>query len=408
MLQILRTMTIRTRLAASYVPALLAILLPAVLVYSSLRTLEELEQMREVFLRNRTAAIAARLETLSEGGREQIQALVADEPGILAIEVVDSPGDPELQRLWQGEELFRTEMVTSGTNQIFRAHLPFHQKSGEMRLARIDLDARTADFLLVHARHNVAFASISGAALLILTGYVFWSLRRHAAQEKRQLELTHLAHLGKLAAILAHEIRTPLATIKGFTQLALEQSGSQLRPILEPVVSETLRLERLVGDLLLFGRPPQPAFVECGWHDITPLLTDATGKLTVDTGPAIRLRTDPGLLRQVLSNLIRNSCEAMADDPAGWVKVSAVATGRDLLIAVEDNGPGIPDAQRGKVFESFYTTKSFGTGLGLPIARSLTGALGGVFTLTPRNGGGMRAEVLLREAVSDQNSGVNP
>jgi signal transduction histidine kinase len=389
-------MKLFARLSPRYAPAILAILVPAVLVYSSVRTFRELDQMKSVFLRNRSAAIAAQLETLDTPDSQAIEALVDSEPGVLAIRVVSSPGDPSLADLWRGRELFRTEMVRENGLQVFRALVPFHA-GGQLRIAAIDIDASSADFLLVHARHNVITSTVSGIVVVLLCGYALWSMRRAAQQEKTRLELAHLAHLGKMSAVLAHEIRTPLGTIKGFTQLALEKADRGIQAMLEPVLTETERLERLVGDLLLYGRPPKPAPAECSWEAIIPVLGQFGPHVTIDRSP-VALRTDARMLGQVVSNMIRNASDAVSATPGGRVDVLIREDGSDVVITVEDNGPGIPQEQLGKVFEAFYTTKSFGTGLGLPISRSLIAALGGSLSLAPRPGGGLRVEIRLPAA----------
>jgi two-component system sensor histidine kinase HydH len=389
-------MKLHRSVASPYVPALLAILLPVILVYSSVRTFHELDQMKSVFLRNRSAAIAARLETLKATSDEELRVFGESEPGLIRVRVMTSPGDPTLADLWNGRELFRTEEVRENSIRIFRSFIPFHG-DGQLRIAQIDLDAATADFLLVHARHNVLIATVSSGVIVVLAAYALWSLRRAAAEEKHDLELTHLAHLGKMSAVLAHEIRTPLATIKGFTQLALEQADRSVRTMLEPVIDEAQRLERLVSDLLLYGRPPAPAFRDCSWDEIASSLAAFNGCVTVEPA-TLRFRTDPDLLRHVLGNLVRNSVEAANAGGETKVNVAASLTPDEVVVAVEDNGPGIPEGTMDKVFESFYTTKSFGTGLGLPIARSLTAALGGQLLLRVRKGGGTRAEVHLPAA----------
>jgi signal transduction histidine kinase len=389
-------MKLHRSLAPRYVPALLAMLLPVILVYSSVRTFYELDQMKSVFLRNRSAAIAARLETLKGTSDEDFRGFSENESGLIRIRVVSQPGDPILADLWNGRELFRTQDVHENSTRIFRCYIPFHG-DGQLRIAQIDLDAAAADFLLVHARHNVLIAMVSSGVIVLLAAYALWSLGRAAAEEKRHLELTHLAHLGKMSAVLAHEIRTPLATIKGFTQLALEQSSGSVRTMLEPVIDETQRLERLVSDLLLYGRPPAPALRDCSWDEIASGL--ASSGAFVNVQPAkLHFRTDPDLLRHVLGNLVRNSVEAAIAGSEAIVNIAASLAHDEVVIAVEDNGPGIPEDTMERVFESFYTTKSFGTGLGLPIARSLTAALGGKLVLRPRDGGGTRAEVRLPAA----------
>jgi signal transduction histidine kinase len=354
--------------------------------------------MQEVYLRNHTAAIAARLETLAS--REEARALAEEEPGVLELRVLEQAETPGLRDLWSGKELFRAEMVHDGGYEIFRAYVPFHEK-GMLRVARIDLDAASADFLLAHARHNVVTSAVSGLFMVLLAGYALLAMRRLAAEEKHRLELGHLAHLGKMAAVLAHEIRNPLGTIKGFTQLALENASDNIRPMLVPLLSETQRLERLVTDLLLYGRPPQPVKSVCTWQEVTASLRGLPETVHID-GTSLRFRSDAEMLRHVLANLIRNATEAVGADAGGSVRVSAAAAGKTVVLAVEDNGPGIPEGYRDKVFESFFTTKSFGTGLGLSICRSLTEALGGTLELKRGAEGGVRAEVRLPGALIEE------
>jgi signal transduction histidine kinase len=170
--------------------------------------------------------------------------------------------------------------------------------------------------------------------------------------------------------------------------------------MLEPVVDETQRLERLVSDLLLYGRPPAPAFRDCSWNQIASSLPNIGPSVRIDPA-AISFRTDPDLLSHVLSNLIRNAVEAVGPGQQAEVHVCATLSAGEVIIAVEDNGPGIPERAKSKVFESFYTTKSFGTGLGLPIARSLTVALGGQLELRGVQRG-TRAEVRLPAACAPE------
>jgi two-component system sensor histidine kinase HydH len=382
-------MKLHRSLVPRYATALLAMLLPFILVYSSLRTFRELDRMKSVFLRNRSAAIAARLETLQGTNPDKLQEFAENEPGLLDLRIISQPGDPGLADLWNGRQLFRTDEVSEHGKRIFRSCIPFHS-GGQLRIAQIDLDAASADFLLLHARHNILIATVSSGVIVLLAGYALWLIRRAAAEEKKHLELAHLAHLGEMSAVLAHEIRTPLATIKGFTQLALEQAAGAVRPMLEPVLDETQRLERLVSDLLLYGRPPAPSVRESSWDEIAAPLA-ALGTVVSIEPASVRFSTDPDLLRHVLGNLIKNAVEA----GAACVNATARMDGDALVITVEDNGPGIPADSLDKVFESFFTTKAFGTGLGLSIAKSLTAALGGTLALSARDSRGISAEVRL-------------
>jgi signal transduction histidine kinase len=289
-----------------------------ILLLSSVRTLQELDVQKALYLRNRVAMLAGRLENLraSETGSAAFEQLSEDEPSLMDLELIEpgKTGDaPLLQPIWNGQELFRTGFIQEGKQPVYRAYVPFHSSEG-LRIARIDLDGRAADFLVVHARHNVMVASLGAVVLVVLSLYGIWATRRAAMLEMQRLELEHLAHLGKMAAVLAHEIRNPLGTIKGFAQLAGEKTDATVRPLLEPILSETGRLEGLVNDLLLYGRPPAPSVRMAKWKEtLGPLrghaqqIIGARDIRFVPDDPGIQWETDPHLLQEALLNLIRNA-----------------------------------------------------------------------------------------------------
>ena len=228
-----------------------------------------------------------------------------------------------------------------------------------------------------------------------------------------------LATLGQLAAQLAHEIGTPLSSVSGHLQLALLQRDLQpaLRDRLEVGSREIERISRIVRDYLDSTRPLEP---ERKATDLPRLLDEAI-ELTraVNRQGARRVRvtrefdagsqalrgliTDPGLLQQILVNLLTNAIDAVVGSggtpsggtPAGQsqegrVTLTARAEEDHVLITVSDTGHGIPDDDLSRIFEPFYTTKGRGkgTGLGLAICRQLTAALGGTISVesTPNRG----------------------
>jgi signal transduction histidine kinase len=138
---------------------------------------------------------------------------------------------------------------------------------------RLGMDSADADFIRRQARIQLA---VSGMAIILMIGLSYYFLRtlqRFVALQAREDAERHLLSLGTMAATLAHEIRNPLGAMKGLTQLAQEglPGSHSAQPLMNTVVSEAERLERLVTDLLTFARPPQPQFVR---FDVAGLLAD--------------------------------------------------------------------------------------------------------------------------------------
>lgn len=381
--------------------------LPCVLLFTSLRTLEELDHQKEVYLRERVAEIAGALETHAAEPDPTLPLLEA-EPNLRDLVIIDRDSalgrEPLLQPIWQGQELYHTEMTASEGRDIYRAYVPFHGPQG-LRIAQIDLDGNAADFLLVHARHNVFVSGLGGVVLIGLSLYAVWLARRSSALERRQAVLEHLARLGRLAATLAHEIRNPLGTIKGFTQLAVERADSQTAGLLNSALRETQRLERLVSDLLTYGRPPQPTKRAVFWPEIADEIEQHVRTLSggrpirtlIEKDP-VSFTTDPDFLRQILLNALRNALDAVKEEPAPEIGISVLVSKGRLTITLRDNGPGIAPELAGKVFEPFFSTKAFGTGLGLAISEQLAQLLDGNFEVRNRTPHGVEVVLTLPNA----------
>ncbi|HTB61531.1 MAG TPA: HAMP domain-containing sensor histidine kinase, partial [Polyangia bacterium] len=215
-----------------------------------------------------------------------------------------------------------------------------------------------------------------------------------------------LATLGQLAAQLAHEIGTPLSSVSGHIQLALLQRDlpAVLRERLDVSAREIERISKIVRDYLDSTRPLEP---ERSPTAIPKLLEEAV-ELVQGVAPGKRvavtwrvdaalgeLVTDPGLLRQIVVNLVANALDAV--DKNGRIEIAARPVDDDVLISVRDTGHGIPPDDLRRIFEPFYTTKGRGkgTGLGLAICRQLTAALGGAISVESAPGKGSTFTVRL-------------
>jgi two-component system sensor histidine kinase HydH len=215
------------------------------------------------------------------------------------------------------------------------------------------------------------------------------SLRREIARSQR------LASVGRLAAGVAHEIRNPLSSIKGFATYFKERypEAPQDQKTADIMISEVDRLNRVVGQLLEFARPvpvsPRLTSLRDLVDDSVRLIEQKAKEkqITVKTIINARLEQamiDPDRINQVLLNIYLNAVESM--DPAGElaVELSADAEGRHLEMKVSDTGCGIPVEHVSRIFDPYFTTKSTGTGLGLAIAHNTVEAMGGKINVSSR------------------------
>jgi two-component system sensor histidine kinase HydH len=363
--------------------------LPALLVAASIRSYRAIGDMREVFLRHRAAMMAYQLE-IAPSGPDAIEELKAHEPDLDGIAIFPAP-------LASGPEAARVNAVFDGVilydaveaGPLYRVYLPVHRPN--LSVARVDISTSAADFLVRDGRRNLLLAVAAASGSLLLLG-------AYLVAARRRLERERLAELGEMSAVLAHEIRNPLGTIKGYAQLARERSTGLAAELLDPVVRETERLENLVRNLLLFARPAriEPAAVR--WSELVPRLepVGAPVRLHMQAPLDLTFKADPHALLQILTNLIRNAVEATGGD--GEIQVRARREGRHIVIEVEDDGPGLSPAAREHLFQPFFTTKTSGTGLGLAVSRRLAAQLGGKLELETAEPHGVRAVLTLPAA----------
>ena len=225
--------------------------------------------------------------------------------------------------------------------------------------------------------------------------------------ERQLREQTALARLGEMAAVVAHEVKNPLAGIRGDIQVigGRPPADSTDRRMAGEIVSRIDALSALMKDLLLFARPPEPR----------PQLTDVTHLMTATadllrTDPALRevavhvdgeappVMADGSLLQIVFHNLLVNGAQAMHG--RGDIRVSIDHAQARCRIVIADTGPGIPADIRDKVFSPFFTTKARGSGLGLPTCRRLVEAHHGTIGVDCPPTGGTTVTISLPAAAA--------
>ena len=214
-----------------------------------------------------------------------------------------------------------------------------------------------------------------------------------------------LAHLGQLAAVVAHEVRNPLAGLRASLQvLDGRVADVRDRDVIAVMIQRIDGLNDKLNDLLLYARPKPPRVQAL---DIGPVFREAASSAMAATGyagPPLDFETirawvlaDADMLRAALLNLLINACQAGGN---AAIDVGASVERNVCRISIADRGPGIPEHIRERVFEPFFTTRATGTGLGLAIVRRLVESQEGTVTLRERDGGGMVAEVTLPLATS--------
>lgn len=228
---------------------------------------------------------------------------------------------------------------------------------------------------------------------------------RIAALHRQDIERAQqLATVGELASGIAHEIKNPVVGISNGLDLVLRRTND---PALEPITSEMKRqlhrIEGAVRDLLTFARPRRP---DVGPVDPVQVVQRAVSLVDPVAGrqrvrivlrstdrPLPLIFADADLLQQALVNLLMNALQASPS--GGEVVVMSGGESRGVWITIQDQGPGIPEADLEQIFKPFFTTRHSGTGLGLPISRGIIEQHGGRLTVESGPGGGARFTVTL-------------
>ncbi|WP_240548364.1 ATP-binding protein [Paenibacillus lignilyticus] len=218
-----------------------------------------------------------------------------------------------------------------------------------------------------------------------------------------------LAMIGQIAAGAAHEIRNPLTAIRGFLQMfrktMIEREMNKEKEYTDIMLGELDRINHLVGEFLLLSKPKEvmTSSVQVGsvLRDIMPVVASEALLHNVNVIwdeelELPRVLADAEMLKQVFLNLCKNGIEAMSAGGTLTVRGSVVKAGRksQLLIEIEDTGPGIPPGLIDKIFDPFVTTKQNGTGLGLSVCQRILHDFGGSITAADKQTGALLQVVL--------------
>lgn len=346
---------------------------------------------------------------LASSRAEQLGAII--NTTVNGIIVIDAEGtieafNPAAERLFgypQSEVLGRnvSMLMPSPYHEEHDGYLQKYLETGTGRVIGTgrEVTGRRRDGTLFPLHLSVGEFTIQGQRKF--TG-ILQDLTARVRMEQELREQTALARLGEMAAVIAHEVKNPLAGIRGAVQIfagRMSQGSTDLQVVKE-IVSRIDSLDRMMKDLLLFARPPQPRPTVT---DVGPLVSATVNLLSQDPafedvdveieGHAPPVPADADMLRIVVQNLLINGAHAMKGK--GKIRVGIESRDSTCELSFADAGPGIPLEIREKIFTPFYTTKSRGSGLGLPTAKRLIEAHHGQLTIDCPPAGGTTVVIRL-------------
>ncbi len=388
------------------------------------------EDQLERRLRSYAAAAAAgqsanSLENLAKGKTEEDDRLIAllrsrlkalqSEAGVRRVAVVSRKGEllldtaggktgepdfgikhdaNELEQCFAQGKAIVTVMYEDSAGKAYRnAFAPVPKRAAEGELLGYSRFAAVVEFEADYferlaAIRLVLIACVAGVFAVTLGAALFFArmqgrLRADLARQRR------LAELAQFSAGMAHQIKNPLAAMRGYTELLARTLQEPMqKSIAEKLVAETGMLDRVVRDFLAFSRGAHGSSERLTLESlIAPTVEAARARggdavsvsLSCDQ-PNAELEADANAVRQALVNVTVNAAEALSEK-GGKVEVTAHTGAKQIVIEVKDDGPGMPADIRAKLFEPFTTGKADGTGLGLAISRRLLRDMGGDLVL---------------------------
>ena len=227
---------------------------------------------------------------------------------------------------------------------------------------------------------------------------------RIIAIEEQLRRSEKLSTLGEMAAVLAHEIRNPLGSIRGTAEILRDdyRPGDPKHEFIEIQIKETERLNHVVEDFLRMARQQPMELRDCSIREELETIVTLVAKDAQDRGVSLQLQpnTEPAIisgdgekLRQAFLNIVINALQATPS--GGSVTISCLRNNACYEVRFIDSGNGIPAESLAKVFEPFYTTKPDGTGLGLAVTRKIIEGHGGTLEITSETGTGTTVSVRL-------------
>lgn len=304
-------------------------------------------------------------------------------PDLIGTEIQGTLPLPTLQ-----DGTISNKRITLRTGEIaFEFNAPIYLPQETLAL-QLTLHTFRADTVIRRAKLSMLVLLSLLAAEWILSLALYRFTRR---EEQHNLDMAHresLAQLGEMGAMLAHEIRNPLAGIKGYAQVIGKKPQDERNDgFAQLIVTETQRLETLVNELLAFVRSNHEALTIINLGEFVAYCAELLRseakqyniKIICTCSDGILINGNRDRLSQVLLNVGKNAIQAMPE--GGTLKIIATIDGKHSKICVSDDGHGINQDDLVRIFEPFFTTKARGTGLGLALCKKIVEEHGGTITV---------------------------
>lgn len=293
------------------------------------------------------------------------------------------------------------EIVPRPIGSIFREDGGLTRDVGKVLAGRLPLTMREVTLVTrtgrtVHVQASTSRMRAVGGRILgaVVT---IEDISEIKALTEQLIRADRLAAMGELTAGVAHEVRNPLGVIRASVQLLEDVNcdTARIAEAAEVIKQEIDRLDKVIKALLDFGRPSKPTFVMTGIEDVLRDVVLFTGRFAkqadvvieeVYQGDLPAVLADPDQLKQVFLNLVTNAVQAM-EESGRTIRLETGTRGGFVDVRVTDDGPGIPEASLGKVFDPFFSTRQEGTGLGLTIVHRIIDEHDGHIEVSSGDGG---------------------
>ncbi len=217
----------------------------------------------------------------------------------------------------------------------------------------------------------------------------YFMLKKHAKNAEKENEIQKLELVGNLAASTAHEIRNPLTGVKGLIQLLSEKHKQEEDQYYFSIINnEISRINEIVSEFLILGKPTiekkEHIYVQDIIRELEPLIKSEANLANIhyeDSLPEepVGIYCNKDQMKQVFLNIAKNALESMSSN--GYLSISLTTSAHHCYLTIKDTGVGIPKKEMDRIFEPFYTSKDYGTGLGLVVCKRIVEANKGEITI---------------------------